>query len=397
MSCKITRFSVIRIVFVLMGMVSIVYAMYVLDKPDLLYKVLLVCRVMLFSMIFVGFYFIKIKIDINTIIPLCFSVYTLIRSYIDGGSILNKTLTIMIWPLIYVLFYSHIRSVKPDDNRINIERKKTERILMIIMLTLTVCCIPLIQRHLSGNGRAGEVIFPVYFFLTIISIILLVFPNNKALWVLPFLMIILSTKRNGLLIIAGGFLAAQIAEYHLAGTLKEKWKKILILIVTLVIACIVFFMLVRYFDLDILERLSALSEDGGSSRNKIWVRVIDDYKDGSILQYIFGKGYQSVTKMMLTGRSILAHNDYLEILHDYGAIGLALCMVWILQIIIAFVKAWKKKISFLPSFTYTMCSMLLLSLFSYLLIQSYLMNYTAAYLGIAVSLMKNNNAVTGTD
>lgn len=392
MKVRINKFWIIRVVFILMCCVSIIYGIYILDQPYSMYIMLKVTRVLLLLSVCFGFKYNPPHIDRNTSVIMLYSIYILGRSIIGGGDILNQTLTIMTWPLIFLLFYSHTKNVMRHPNGWNKNSKKIKKIIKIYLIVMAGVSVPLILRHLAGQGRAGEVIFPVYFFLTMMSMVVLLFRKEKLLWILPCLMIVLTTKRTGLLIIAIGLFLSQIAEYHRENTLKKKWKRLLGITLAVMAAFIGLIILVRMFNLDIFERFMELSEDGGSGRNKIWLRVYLDYAKGNTIELLFGKGYQSVTSMMLTGRAILAHNDYMEILHDYGAVGLILISVWIIQILYCFIKTWKRRDVILPSFCYSISTIALLSVFSYLFIQSYLMIFIASYLGVVVALSTNGQA-----
>lgn len=379
-------------VFVLMCFVSIIYGVYMLDQSYNIYITLNISRVLLLLMVCFGFKYNPPCCDKNTFSIIIYSLYILGRSIIGGGSVLMQTLTIIIWPLIYLLFYSHTINVMRHPKGKSRNDKLFRKIVIIYILVMAIVSLPLILLHLTGQGRAGEVIFPVYFFLTIIPIVILLFRKKKLLWFLPCLMIVLTTKRVGLLIITIGIFLSQIAEYHRENTLKKKWKRLLGITLALLAAFISLVILVKMLNLDIFERFLELSGDGGSGRNKIWARVYLDYSKGNSIELLFGKGYESVANLMLTGRAILAHNDYLEILHDYGVIGLFLISIWIVQILKCFIKMWKYRDTTLPSFCYSICAIILLSIFSYLFIQSYLMNFIASYLGIVMALSTNINA-----
>lgn len=387
---KLNSHTCIRLVLILMAAVALVYGVYIMQKPGFLYDALMGIRFLLLFMTIVGLYLIKAKVDRYSALPVGFAIYSICRAGLSGGNLLNQALTLLTWPCIYFLFYTYTKKMIAQNyfQRINI--KKLQHIVVGTILLMTVCSVPLIQMHLSGNGRAGEVIFPIYFFLTMLSMVLLLFPHKKKIWILPCLMIVLTTKRSGLLVLAIGLLLAEFSEYYLEGTVKKKGRRLINIIAIIIVAVIGFLVIVQIFHLDILERLASLSEDGGSGRVEIWAAILSSYGSGNIFQQIFGRGFQSVTRLMLTGRAILAHNDYLELIHDYGILGLALCVGWIIQILRLYFKARRYKFHVLPSFSYTVCSLLILSFTSYLLIQSYLMNYTACYLGIVVALVSKN-------
>ena len=390
MKLIINKSLMVRLTFVMICLVAIVYGVYILDMPYSMYIFLQIIRILLFICVLISLIFTRVFIDKNTLSVMAFASFALVRSMLEDGDILHQILTIMTWPMIYTLFYSYTMVALKKTDEYTRETEKFKKILAAFIIVMAVVSIPLIQRNLSGQGRAGEVIFPVYFFLTAMSMVIMFFPKKNLFWVVPCIMIIFTTKRAGLLVIVCGLFLSQIAEYHMAKTLKKKWKKMLTIVAISVAAVIAMVFLVQTFNLNILQRFMGISEDGGSGRIQIWDRVYLSYSSGSIFERLFGQGYQSVTRLMLTGRAILAHNDYLEILHDYGIIGLVLFSIWLFQVLSNFVKMWYRRDRFLPSYCYTLSAMILLSVLSYFFIQSYLINFTACYLGIVMALSTNN-------
>lgn len=390
MKLIINKSLMVRLTFVMICLVAIVYGVYILDMPYSMYIFLQIIRILLFICVLISLIFTRVFIDKNTLSVMAFASFALVRSMLEDGDILHQILTIMTWPMIYTLFYSYTMVALKKTDEYTRETEKFKKILAAFIIVMAVVSIPLIQRNLSGQGRAGEVIFPVYFFLTAMSMVIMFFPKKNLFWVVPCIMIIFTTKRAGLLVIVCGLFLSQIAEYHMAKTLKKKWKKMLTIAAISVVAVIAMVFLVQTFNLNILQRFMGISEDGGSGRIQIWDRVYLSYSSGSIFERLFGQGYQSVTRLMLTGRAILAHNDYLEILHDYGIIGLVLFSIWLFQVLSNFVKMWYRRDRFLPSYCYTLSAMILLSVLSYFFIQSYLINFTACYLGIVMALSTNN-------
>ena len=395
MTVRLNRFTLVRLVLVFMGLVSLSYGLYILNQPESLYQALMVFRVLLLTAILLGFSLNPIRIDRWTIFPMIYAGYVLFRSYWGGGNLVVQTLTILTWPLLYLFMYSHAAG-RPEKNprQLYLEQRKNNRILILFELSLALVCIPLLQRHLSGNGRAGEVVFPVYFFLTLLPLILYFFPKSKFFWILPCFFIVLSTKRTGILTIVFGLFLAQISNYHLMDSLRKKARLIWSTIVLSAAFAAGLLLVTRSFQLGILERFLSLSQDGGSGRNEIWASILLHYFDGTTTQRLFGRGFQAVTELKLTGRAILAHNDYLEILYDYGIIGLLLLLAWLVQLAYLYRRAWKAKLAILPSYTYALCCILFLSVFSYLFIQSDLMLFMASYLGIAAATISADHKRT---
>ena len=74
---------------------------------------------------------------------------------------------------------------------------------------------------------------------------------------------------------------------------------------------------------DVSQRFEMMSEDGGSGRDEIYKDVINRYKDGDLTQQLFGRGFDSV-RGKDREMSLSAHNDFLEVMYDFGLLGLLL-------------------------------------------------------------------------
>ena len=148
------------------------------------------------------------------------------------------------------------------------------------------------------------------------------------------------------------------------------------------IAFIVMNILVSQFHLNIFDRLTNMGMDEGSGRITIWTTVYNAYKEGSLTDKIMGHGYGAVSNLHVGGRSIFAHNDYLEILYDYGIVGICFIISWIIYLIKVFVRLYKKKSSLLPGYAFAMIIFIFLTMLSYLLFQSNIMIFLAIYFGI---------------
>lgn len=84
---------------------------------------------------------------------------------------------------------------------------------------------------------------------------------------------------------------------------------------------ILFFYLNEYIQ-PAVERMFTITEDGGSGRNNLYRRYWEGYLDSSTFYLIFGHGLYAGPKYL--NISFLAHNDWLEILFDYGFLGVML-------------------------------------------------------------------------
>lgn len=75
---------------------------------------------------------------------------------------------------------------------------------------------------------------------------------------------------------------------------------------------------------DFQSRFENIEEDNGNGRLIIYASVLDRYSTFSPLKKAIGAGYKSVQHDMSGGDmdvALSAHNDYIEVLYDYGYIG----------------------------------------------------------------------------
>lgn len=75
---------------------------------------------------------------------------------------------------------------------------------------------------------------------------------------------------------------------------------------------------------DLGHRFDLIKEDGGSGRDGIYEDVYNRYISSSIEKQILGHGFDGVRRDSSYIVPVSAHNDFLEVLYDFGAIGFLL-------------------------------------------------------------------------
>lgn len=326
----------------------------------------------------------KICIEPVIILVSMLLIYELVVSYCNHIFSLSNIEQITIWPMCFIVGFLYFDKLSKQRNIIN-----------IFIIIYGLVSIPSIIAHLSGNGNIGGVIFPVYILIAMASFLLIekdsVLKTSLIFYV--GIIILCTTKRTGLLcIILGIFI------YYLLDILfKNKPIKGFIKIVLLISGSIfIGICIINYFNLDILERFSQLQSDGGSGRDNIWQQVYLAFQFSSNKFRIWGHGFNAVSfNLNIQGRAILAHNDYLEYLYDYGIIGICLVACLLISILKRFFLCIKKRSNLTPVFAYVIVCFILLSSFSYLMDQSTLINLFALFLGMTFNkrwITQGNNS-----
>lgn len=121
---------------------------------------------------------------------------------------------------------------------------------------------------------------------------------------------------------------------------KNSWWKYLIVLVVMIVAAYGIDYWFTYSDAVIASRMSELGGEGVSGRTEIWVTVLDRIVNSNPLTILFGHGYNAVG--LLSNDHLGAHNDFLEVLYDFGFIAfIAYCALY--------VKLFKKTIKLIKN------------------------------------------------
>lgn len=309
----------------------------------------------------------KGRIGLSIAVALLFIAYELIISYFNELIVVPEILRDVVpWPLTFAVLYHHIT-----------EHGIPERFRIITMAGLSVCCVlsvPNVARHLVDYGRSGAVIFPVYYCIGFLGVYLRL-ASGKSRYVfmtIVALILIVSTKRLGVLAVMAGIVVWFYGNAFIQGTLKDKSRKYVLYTFLLIVAMAVFFILIERFNVSTIERFLNLAEDEGSGRGYIWRVVMEHFGASSLLHKVFGHGYHSVAyRVYIWDRAqSMAHNSYMETMYDYGLLGLLFVLLFVAFIVKKTVAAGKRHTESFPALAYSMAGLALFSLFSYFFEQS---------------------------
>lgn len=164
-------------------------------------------------------------------------------------------------------------------------------------------------------------------------------------WGIGLLSILLNASRGAVLAVA-----APSAIIVLFSKIQKKYK---ILLVVALAALVVVFNYLNVFDF-LVYRIK--EDDGtGSMRSEIWAMKILYFSQQDLASQIFGIGYQ---KGLSLGHYVMAHNDYVAFLVEFGYLGL-FCFFLLLYYPLRFVKFKSEGFPVLLSFVLyiAICSM----------------------------------------
>lgn len=188
--------------------------------------------------------------------------------------------------------------------------------------------------------------------------------------------IVFSSKRLGLIAYLAYLLVVifydSIKQKNAFGLLKF----FLIIMISIVIFAAVYTKLQSKYGLNIIERILNLSKDGGSGRDDMYREILQGMKGSSLLEWIFGHGYGTTGTVML--KHDTAHNDFLEILFDFGLLPTLFFVAFYIGLLVDSLKMFRERYEYAGVFIGSVAISLLLSLFS-----TYCVSYAYVTCGMA--------------
>ena len=296
---------------------------------------------------------------------------------------------ILIWPISVIVYYNY--SYYYDITKI------AQNKAIWFFFAMCAIAVPLIKIHLSGAGNIGQVIFLTYFCITTLPLVLIL-TNNRSYRNLSMVLAVListaSTKRAGTLALILGLFVMFVVEAHIQGTLNQRWKKYLKIMLLILMGTIIVFYLENAGRIQILDRFARLGDDGGSGRDVIWSIVLNAYHSSGLVQRLFGHGFQSVYYILRPGGFYrFAHNSYIEYLYDYGTVGLILLLVFIIALIVSTIDMVRRKARFAPVMCLLLVISVFLGMFSYFFEESNIIMPVAVAYGVILGLDKKEKNI----
>lgn len=177
----------------------------------------------------------------------------------------------------------------------------------------------------------GESHLVVSYFMLFFLPIVLTHPSKWiriAAIVLTLVVLVSSVKRAGIM----AFAMAMVIYWFIVNKEKHypRWIKWAAIIGGLIVISGILWYVFTQVDDRILERIMNLSEDGGSGRLDVWETTMGMITHQHPIGWIIGNGFNSVGSN--SPLDLAAHNDILEIIYDFGIVGLILYGVAVMKV-----------------------------------------------------------------
>lgn len=249
-------------------------------------------------------------------------------------SLITDSLSVILWPIVFLCSYILVK-----NNRTNFYVLQK---FFVILWFITL--LYFVGVRLSEYRNANMVFFPLMTTPWIMSIKKIRLRNIFLL--VLFIAVLFSSKRSAII----AFILILISYYFSYFARGKSLLRGVVLVLLLIISVGIFYQVNKMFDNAIIERFNSVEEDQGSGRLFIYQNVLDLQVRSTKSQYLWGHGHFAVKKDSLLDLS--AHNDFLEILYDYGIIIFTLYILLWINIIKQLIRLRKNRsVFFFPYFS----------------------------------------------
>lgn len=345
-------------------------------------------------------------------IPLFIMNIGIIITSITESSINRFGVVLLIWCIhlsINVLFLSKIIYI--DIVRVNLWttsyfasyfliKKDPRRIKTLISLFVVVFFISVFFFVLSKYRQVSFAGLSLESSSNIVFCVLTVFPwillqkNKKftlVICMVTMVAILFSNKRSAMIMLA--LCVIPVIKYFFQSGIKTK-HYITIFFMVLLFGIVFNYINSNYLNNRIGTRFSEMSEDGGSHRDRIWLYTLAGYQNSPTINKIIGNGHYKVSSL---GQSTAAHNDFLEVLYDYGVIGIIIYLIIHIMVIKRLRYLRKNKSPFANSYMVMWIIFFVMSLVSILIVQQRYLIYMAVFWGAIDGYIISNSKNVSND
>lgn len=274
----------------------------------------------IFSFILLYYAFTRIKSSMSIYLckmSICYMLLLILFSFFNAKSIPDSFLYVLeacVWILMLITgIYIGLR------NNLSASDLIAKYILFVSLPIVSVC----ILRYYIYGGLASDAFFNIIVLFPFVLMLNKGILKNVLILFFVF-MLLISLKRSLFL----ALLFSLLTYYHVV----NRNVKLYYLFLFLLFLSGIFLFMILPFNIDdsrMFGRFINLVEDGGSGRDVIYLNLWNTFMNGSLTQKIMGNGIRST----LDSVGYFAHNDFLQLLVDFGLIGGILYLMLIRAIV----------------------------------------------------------------
>lgn len=273
--------------------------------------------------------------------------------------VINLTI-VLLWPLCFLSFLQFSRTIKKKE-------------IIITYFGLLFCFVSIMYFTIASVmniGLAGKLasVNHIYYVILLTPWIFLI---KKRLFINICLALILfltlySAKRGAILIVLAIVLIYLFYNYFRSPKGGISFKGVLVGGLLMTISIVVLLQFNESSEGYLLQRFESIEDDKGSGRLEIYAEVLENYSNSAIENKIFGHSHNSVKNS--TSFRLSAHNDYIEIIYDYGIIGLFLFILLMKELFVRCRLLYKKKSEYFVLYLSVFIIFLFMTLISHIVL-----------------------------
>lgn len=257
------------------------------------------------------------KVRMNTIVT-CFVLFIIFNALVTESAYGNIFITLIrstYWIWLYFLSFVFFKDECPDS-------PKYQKSIVLISIVMISAFYISHRLHITeiGDENGDNTIFYSLMLIPWISLI----HNIRLKWVIIVLLslcVLLSLKRSSTII-----MVCCVAIIYYSDFLHNKKLKVSTIFTGFLIVILFVGALFVVSDQTamVIQRFESIEDDGGNGRAEIYDDVYRRYISSTPDQQIIGHGFDAVRRDSSFFIPLSAHNDFLEVLYDFGIIGLLL-------------------------------------------------------------------------
>lgn len=319
-----------------------------------------------------------------TMLWILWSVWLLVDFYFLGlkGNGISNILHATFCPMIFVLFYTmslfchHIRDIT------------TVGFFLISLLSIYMVFINLSQIKGVIVGEEMATTNLVYWCLCPLPILLFLEKNWQRAIVIGVITIVVLITGKRSATIAMAF----IILFFIFESISSSRHKTRNIIFVSVFVFVLLFFVTTYFEnifSSSIGRLASMREDEGSGRLQIYGDVFHTMNNNSFVDWVVGRGYGSIE----VTRHSNAHNDALQMLFEFGVVGLIVYVIMIVNIIKRMIVLKNNKSTYYCGYASSVSITIMLGLVSNLIVFYSYFAFICAYWGLIEAEMVKSGLV----
>ncbi len=256
---------------------------------------------------------------------------------------------------------------------------------IILTATFFILAVIFISSMISKGIYSTQTgaVADVYYLLCLLPLLMI---YMEKLWLIPMsvcgIAILISGKRMGIILFVLMVLSYYLILSIKSGSIRVYVGSIIKLVLIIALFVTAFHLINASFNDNLFERINRIVEDNDSSgRFERWNSVLHNFAKSNVSRWIFGYGRGSVAKFF--GGN--AHNDFLEILYNYGIFAFGAYVLYVVTLIIEMFRMLKDRYVYAPQFVMAViCSIGVASFSFYIISPTYV---TASMLSLGLIMM----------